>query len=294
MTVRSEPEVIDEPAPMQRRVAEERRAGRTVGLVPTMGALHEGHRSLIRLARQRADTVVVSIFVNPTQFGPDEDYEHYPRDFERDMAACAEEGTDLVFHPDPGTLYAPDHSTWVDETSVSAPLCGSGRPGHFRGVCTVVAKLFHICAPDLAVFGRKDAQQLRVIRRMVRDLNMPVEVIGAPIVREQDGLAMSSRNRYLDPSARRQARCLRRALDRAAEAVRQGQRDAEALKILMTGVIGEEPDAALEYAEIVDGETLESVDRIEGTVLAALAVRIAGTRLIDSEELTPDEEESPD
>lgn len=278
-------EVITTTAAMQARSREWRRAGRRIGFVPTMGALHEGHLSLVRLARERSDVVVVSIFVNPTQFGPNEDFARYPRTFESDAALCRAAGTDAIFHPPVEEMYAPDASTWVIEERLSRGLCGASRPGHFRGVCTVVARLFNIVQPDLAVFGEKDAQQLRVIRRMVRDLAFPIEIVAAPIVRESDGLAMSSRNRYLSAEERQQALCLRRALDAATARYAAGERDAEALRAVLCEVISAEPAARLDYAEIVDDETLEPVARCERPCLAALAVFIGRTRLIDNTRL---------
>ena len=206
-------DIIRSPKEMQCRALELKREGRIVGFVPTMGFLHEGHLSLMRIARKRCDVLVASIFVNPTQFGPDEDLDAYPRDFGCDESLCEEEGVDLVFYPEPATMYAADASVWVDEVSLSTGLCGAAREGHFRGVCTVVAKLFNLVLPDLAVFGEKDAQQVRIIERMVRDLDFPVEIVRGPIVREPDGLAMSSRNKYLSGQQRKNALCLRRSLD---------------------------------------------------------------------------------
>lgn len=267
---------------MQREALDLRRAGRRIGLVPTMGALHEGHLSLVRLAREHADVVVVSIFVNPTQFGPAEDLAKYPRDFERDEKRCREAGADIVFYPSAGDVYAPGHSAWVSEDKLSAGLCGRSRPGHFRGVCTVVAKLFNLVLPDVAVFGEKDGQQLRVIERMVRDLNFPVRIVRGPTVREPDGLAMSSRNRFLSPDERRQALCLRRALDRAEELYRGGERGADRIAAAMHDVIAREPAARADYVEIVDDATLEPVTRLERPALVALAVFVGKTRLIDN------------
>lgn len=267
---------------MQRMARQWRREGRTVGFVPTMGALHDGHRSLIRIARARADIVIVSIFVNPTQFGPTEDYEAYPRDFERDARICEAERVDVIFHPPVSEMYAPDASTWVVEERLSRHLCGSSRPGHFRGVCTVVARLFNLVLPDFVVFGEKDAQQLRVIRRMVRDLAFPVEIVAAPTVREPDGLAMSSRNAYLTAEERSQAVCLRRALDEAERRYRSGERRADALIEAMRTVLAGYPKARIDYIEVVDDETLEPVERCERPVLVALAVHLGRARLIDN------------
>jgi len=267
---------------MQHRAMALKRKGQVVGVVPTMGFLHEGHLSLMRIARQRCDVLVISIFVNPAQFGANEDLEAYPRDFERDERLCRQAGVDLVFYPDPASMYAADASVWVDEESLSGVLCGASRPGHFRGVCTVVAKLFNIVQPDLAVFGEKDAQQLRIIERMVRDLNFPVTIVRGPIVRETDGLAMSSRNRYLSVSQRKDALCLQNALAQARVLVQEGERDVSVISEVMRSGIEAVPDAQIDYIEFVDDDTLAPMERIEGRVVAALAVRIGATRLIDN------------
>lgn len=272
---------------MQQYALNQRRAGRKIGLVPTMGYLHEGHLSLVALARAHADVVILSIFVNPTQFLPGEDLSSYPRDFERDRRLCVRAGVDLVFYPSPAGMYAADHSVFVEETSLSKVLCGASRPGHFKGVTTVVAKLFNITLPDVAVFGQKDAQQCRVIQRMVRDLNIPVEIIVGPIVREPDGLAMSSRNKYLSPESRQQALCLRRALDTAERMVQQGERSVEVVRAAVLMGLAAVPEAKLDYVAFVDNETLEPASRIQQPVLVALAVRIGGTRLIDNAILLP-------
>jgi len=275
-------EIIQNPSVMQDRALKLRRKGRTIGFVPTMGYLHEGHLSLMRTAREKCDVLVVSIFVNPSQFGPNEDLDAYPRDFERDEAMCRDEGVDIVFYPEPGTMYPANASVWVDETTLSKVLCGASRPGHFRGVCTVVAKLFNLVQPDLAVFGEKDAQQLRIIERMVRDLNFPVQIIRGPIVREADGLAMSSRNKYLSDSQRTDALCLQRALGRAKELVRDGERSAMVIRRAMCDLIDQVPGAIIDYLEFVDDERLEPVDRLEGATLVALAVKFGAIRLIDN------------
>ena len=272
---------------MQQAALALRREGRRIGFVPTMGFLHEGHLSLIRIARGHSDVVVVSIFVNPAQFGPNEDLAKYPRDFERDETLCRQAGADIIFYPEAKDIYPPDHSVYVVEESLSRGLCGAARPGHFRGVATVVAKLFNIVLPDVAVFGEKDGQQLRIIRRMVRDLNFPVQIISGPTVREPDGLAMSSRNAYLSPDERQQALCLRRALDRAAQMVRDGEQDAAAIRAAMQQVIAEAPLARTDYIEIVDDATLEPIRVIAQPTLAALAVFIGRTRLIDNTVLNP-------
>ncbi len=272
---------------MQKRAREWRRLSQCVGFVPTMGALHDGHRSLIRLARNRADIVVVSVFVNPTQFGPSEDLAAYPRDLEGDMRLCRAEKTDVLFHPTVAEMFAPDASTWVLEDRLSRGLCGASRPTHFRGVCTVVARLLNLVLPDFAVFGEKDAQQLRIIRRMVRDLAFPVEIVAAPTIREFDGLAMSSRNRYLSPEERRQAACLRRALDEAEQIYLSGERRASVLKETIRQVIRTAPLARVDYVEIVEDQSLEPVEFCEGPVLVALAVFIGKARLIDNTRLPP-------
>lgn len=279
--------IIRSPREMQEAVLALRREGRRVGLVPTMGYLHEGHLSLVRIARRHADVVVVSIFVNPTQFGPNEDLAKYPRDFDRDERLCGEENVDIVFYPPAAEMYPKDHSTWVVEQKLSSHLCGVSRPGHFRGVCTVVAKLFNLVLPDVAVFGEKDAQQLRIIERMARDLDFPVRIVRGPTVREPDGLAMSSRNAYLSPEERRQALCLRRALDRAESLCRGGERDAAKLKAAMHAVLAESPLARADYLEIVDDSTLEAVYAVDRPCLVALAVFLGKTRLIDNTGIGP-------
>ncbi|HZY85377.1 MAG TPA: pantoate--beta-alanine ligase [Gemmataceae bacterium] len=259
-----------------------RRQGRSVGLVPTMGALHAGHASLVRAARAADGFVVVSIFVNPTQFGPHEDLARYPRPFGQDLALCGELGVDLVFAPAPETMYPPGFRTWVEVTGLQDVLEGAARPGHFRGVATVVLKLFNLVQPDRAYFGQKDAQQARVIAQLVRDLNVPVEVRVLPTVREPDGLALSSRNKYLDPDQRRHAVVLSRALAEARERVAAGERDGDALRAGLTDYIAATPGAALDYAAVVDADTLTPVARLSGPTLLALAVRFGTTRLIDN------------
>lgn len=236
----------------------------------------------MKLAREHSDLVVLSIFVNPIQFLAGEDFTRYPRPVERDEALCLESGVDVLFYPDGAQMYAPDHSVFIDETLLSRGLCGASRPGHFRGVTTVVAKLFNIVMPDVAVFGQKDAQQLRVIQRMVRDLNIPVEILPGPIVREPDGLAMSSRNQYLTAGGRRDALCLRRALEHVEKRVREGERRVETLRHEIDGMLAGVPGACVDYIEFVDDETLTPVSRVERAVLVALAVKIGSTRLIDN------------
>lgn len=274
--------IIRHPSDMQRWALEQRRAGVRVGFVPTMGYLHEGHLSLVKIARAHADVVVVSIFVNPTQFGPNEDFAKYPRDWGRDERLCREGGVDVLFAPPAEEMYAHDASIGIQESRLSSGLCGASRPGHFAGVCTVVAKLFNLVQPSCAVFGEKDAQQLRVIRRMVRDLNLPVEIIPGPIVREADGLAMSSRNARLKPEERAQAIALRRALDAVEKEFAEGERDADVLRKLARNVIEQAPLARVDYVEIVDDETLEPVILIERDALCALAVHFPSARLIDN------------
>lgn len=259
-----------------------RREGKSIGFVPTMGYLHEGHLSLVRRARAENDVVVVSIFVNPIQFGPNEDYDRYPRDFERDKMLLEKEGVDCVFYPSVEEMYPQDFSTYVEETVLSKPLCGRSRPGHFRGVCTVVAKLFNIVKPHRAYFGQKDAQQFRVLRRMVRDLNMDVEMIECPIVREPDDLAMSSRNVYLSPEERGQALALYRSLKLAEELFTKGERDALKIKREMEEFLRGFDKVKVDYVEIVDEETLEPVSKIEKKVIVAVAAWVGKARLIDN------------
>lgn len=259
-----------------------RKEGLTVGLVPTMGYLHEGHQSLIARSVAENDRTVVSDFVNPIQFGPTEDLATYPRDLARDAALCEATGADLLFNPEPEEMYAPDFCTYVDMDHLTKGLCGASRPIHFRGVCTVVSKLFHIVQPDRAYFGQKDAQQLAVIRRMVRDLNMPLEIVGCPIIREADGLAKSSRNTYLSVEERQAALCLSRALNKGKAAIEAGETDAAKVKAIITAEIKAEPLSRIDYVEIVDWNNLEPVASTEGSILAAIAVYIGKTRLIDN------------
>lgn len=259
-----------------------RAQGLTVGLVPTMGYLHEGHQSLIARSVAENDRTVVSDFVNPIQFGPTEDLATYPRDIDRDAALCESTGADLIFHPEADEMYAPDFCTYVDMDHLTKGLCGKTRPIHFRGVCTVVSKLFHIVQPDRAYFGQKDAQQLAVIRRMVRDLNMPLEIIGCPIIREEDGLAKSSRNTYLSAEERQAALCLSRGLNKGKAAIEAGETDAAKVKAIITAEIEAEPMSRIDYVEIVDWNNLEPVASAEGSILTAIAVYIGKTRLIDN------------
>jgi pantoate--beta-alanine ligase len=259
-----------------------RRAGQSVGLVPTMGALHEGHLSLVRAARESSDIVAVSIFVNPTQFGPNEDFGKYPRSFERDCEMLVREGVDFVFAPSVEEMYPRGAETWVTVEGLSEKLDGKSRPGHFRGVTTVVSKLFHIVEPDRAFFGQKDAAQVAVIRRMVRDLNFAVEIVVCPIVREPDGLAMSSRNAYLNPEERKTALALHRSLQRVRKLVESGQRDAATLASAGREELSRESGVRLDYFEIVDPETLEPVPNTSQGSLVAVAAYVGATRLIDN------------
>ena len=259
-----------------------KRSGRTIALVPTMGFLHAGHASLIDIARRKAEIVIVSIFVNPTQFGPTEDLDKYPRDFEHDQILCLEHGVDVIYAPEPDAMYAPDASTWVEETKLSRPLCGAKRPIHFRGVTTVVAKLFNLALPDYAVFGMKDAQQLFVIRRMVRDLNFPVEIIAAPLVREKSGLALSSRNRYLSEDEKQRALVLSRTLEAAKPAIEQTGLGAIPAIIEAMRVEIEKAGGKVDYIEALDAATLEPPTDATVDVLLALAVYFGTTRLIDN------------
>lgn len=261
-------------------VKEWKKQGYTVGLVPTMGFLHEGHASLIKKCREQNDKVVVSVFVNPTQFGSNEDLEAYPRDFEKDKALCESLGADLIFHPEPSEMYD-NPKAYVSINDLSDNLCGKTRPIHFKGVCTVVSKLFHIVTPDRAYFGQKDAQQLAIIKKMVKDLNFDIEIVGCPIVRESDGLAKSSRNTYLNEEERKAALCLSRSVKRGMEIIKEGISAKEVLDE-MKKVINEEPLAKIDYVSMVDALTMEDVDKVEGDVLVAMAVYIGKTRLIDN------------
>jgi pantoate--beta-alanine ligase len=258
------------------------RAGKTVGFVPTMGALHEGHLSLVRAARAQSDVVVVSIFVNPTQFGPNEDFAKYPRSFDRDKAMLGGENTDCIFSPSVEEMYPPGATTWVTVEGLSEKLDGRSRPGHFRGVTTVVSKLFNIVAPQRAFFGQKDAAQVAVIRKMVRDLNFDVNIMVCPIVRESDGLAMSSRNAYLNPEQRRQATVLHRALECVRARIEQGETRAENLISLGKQTIAGEPGVRLDYFELVDPDTLDPVSNVTNGALVAVAAYVGATRLIDN------------
>lgn len=267
-------------------VAAARTRGLTIGLVPTMGALHAGHASLLQAARRETGFVVASIFVNPAQFGPNEDLTRYPRPFTRDLEVCSSEGVDLVFHPEPSTMYPSGFRTTVAVDGMQDVLCGVTRPTHFRGVATVVLKLFNIVRPDIAYFGQKDAQQARILQQMTTDLDVPIELRICPIVREPDGLAMSSRNQYLDATQRRHATVLSRSLEAIRTRIAEGERRAEPLLAVTTEMIGATPGARLDYAALVDWRTLQPLDELRGEVLIALAVFFGTTRLIDNLLLT--------
>lgn len=256
--------------------------GETIGLVPTMGYLHEGHLSLMRIARQQAQHLVVSVFVNPTQFGPTEDLDKYPRDLARDAALCEKEGVEVLYHPEPKEMYDQDFSCWVNEEALSATLCGAFRPIHFRGVCTVCLKLFNLSRANVAVFGQKDAQQLLIIQRMVRDLNVPIKIIGAPLVREEDGLALSSRNKYLSPEQRSRALALSRGLFKAKEAYQNGKRNGhELLEMVRSEIVAAGADH-IDYVELMSRNTLRPIDQAKAPALLAVAAYFGTTRLIDN------------
>jgi pantoate--beta-alanine ligase len=275
-------EIITDIRRMQKLCLDLRREGRRIAFVPTMGYLHEGHASLLREGRSRADVLVLSIFVNPTQFGQGEDFESYPRDLSRDAEMAASVGTDLLFAPEARAMYPQGYSTYVNVEGLTETLCGQSRPGHFRGVTTVVAKLFGIVQPHEAFFGCKDFQQLAVIRRMTADLNLPVEIVGMPIVREADGLAMSSRNVYLSPDERRQALVLSRAIAAARQLARDGVRDAGEILATLRPMIGEQPSARIDYLQICHQSTLQAQERVDGDSVLLLAVFVGKTRLLDN------------
>jgi pantoate--beta-alanine ligase len=270
---------IDE---MQQAALSLKREGRRISFVPTMGYLHEGHASLLREGRTRGDVLVLSIFVNPIQFGPGEDLDRYPRNLDGDCAIARESGVDIVFTPSAAGMYPPGFQTSIRVKELALPLCGASRPGHFDGVATVVAKLFNIVQPDVALFGRKDFQQLAIIRRMTVDLSLPVEVVGMPIVRERDGLAMSSRNAYLSADQRQSALCLSRAIRLVRERYAAGERNTATLLAAARELILKEPPAAIDYLDFRDAATLETVSTASETTLMALAVKIGATRLIDN------------
>jgi pantoate--beta-alanine ligase len=277
-------ELVAEIGALRKLLAPHRTAGKTIGLVPTMGALHAGHRRLLNIARTESEVVVASIFVNPTQFNRAEDLDHYPRTLDQDLDVCRAAGVDLVFAPSGAEMYPQETLTWVDVPALSEHLCGPGRPGHFRGVATVVMKLFQIVQPDRAYFGEKDAQQLAIIRRMVRDLDVPVTVVPVATVREPDGLALSSRNRHLTPEERERATVLSQALFAARDLVLGGERSAETIRTSVEPLF----DAVqLEYFSIVNPEALTPIERIEGPVLIAGAIWLGSTRLIDNVTVAP-------
>ena len=274
--------IVDKILDVRLQVSEWKKDGLKVGFVPTMGYLHEGHESLIKKAASQNDKVVVSIFVNPIQFGPTEDLESYPRDLDRDSRLCENAGADLIFHPQKEEMYFDDFCTFVDMNGLTEELCGKTRPIHFRGVCTVVSKLFNIVTPDRAYFGQKDAQQLAIIKQMVRDLSIGVEVVGCPIVREEDGLAKSSRNTYLSKQERQAAVVLSKSLEVGKKLLQEGERDSSKVISAITEVINKEPLAKIDYVNIVDSLSVQEVQKIEKSVLIAMAVYIGKTRLIDN------------
>ena len=273
-------------AQVRAQVQQWKKEGLTVGLVPTMGYLHEGHASLAKQSVALCNKTVASVFVNPIQFGPSEDLVSYPRDFEHDCAILEEIGVDLVFHPSPEEMYAPDFCTYVDMENLTTQLCGKSRPGHFKGVCTVVSKLFHIVQPNKAFFGEKDAQQLAVIRRMVRDLSFDIEIVGCPIVREADGLAKSSRNVYLNAEERKAALILSKTVLLGKEIIAKGERSGKALTDALKENIQKEPLARVDYVDVVNGISMEHIENLQGQILVAMAVFIGKTRLIDNFSVT--------
>lgn len=275
-------QVISSVAALRQHLDTQRMAGKRIGLVPTMGFLHDGHLSLVRAARQACDAVVMSIFVNPKQFGPNEDFESYPRDMARDLRLARDGGVDVVFTPEVSEVYPEGFQSQVSVRGLTECLCGASRPGHFDGVTTVVAKLFNMVGPDRAYFGQKDYQQATVIQRMARDLNLPLTIVVCPIVREPDGLAMSSRNAYLSPAERLAAQVLYRALQVAASRIAEGERQAQPLAAALRDVIAAEPLARIDYVAVCDPQTLAPVEALSETVLVALAVHIGRTRLIDN------------
>jgi pantoate--beta-alanine ligase len=287
-------QVIGLVAALRQSLGEQRMAGKRIGLVPTMGFLHDGHLSLVRVARQECDVVVMSIFVNPKQFGPGEDFENYPRHVEQDLRLARDGGVDVVFTPDVSEVYPEGFQSEVSVRGLTEPLCGASRPGHFDGVTTVVAKLFNMVGPDRVYFGQKDYQQAAVIQRMVTDLNMPLTVVVCPIVREPDGLAMSSRNAYLSPAERLAAQVLSRALNVAEARIAEGERRAAPLVATLREVIAAEPLARLDYVAVCDPHTLSPLETLSETVLVALAVHIGRTRLIDNALYTVPEENGVD
>ena len=281
------PLLLKNKAALRKFIKSAKKGGKTIALVPTMGALHAGHASLIKKARQLADAVVVSVFVNPTQFGPNEDFAKYPRTLKEDLLVCQEMGADAVFAPQPKEMYFDDRSAWVNEEALSRFLCGARRIGHFKGVCTVVSKLFNLVQPDFACFGKKDAQQLLILERMVRDLDFPIKIVECPLIREKSGLALSSRNKYLSPEEKKEALVLSRSLKAAKDAVAKGKSAAETKK-LIAKIIATSPLAKIDYISVCDRETLEEVKTFKKgqKILVALAVYFGTTRLIDNVWLT--------
>ncbi len=275
-------EIVTTVDELKERIRSWKKEGRRIGFVPTMGYLHEGHLSLVRESKKRSDVTVVSIFVNPKQFGPAEDYQIYPRDLERDRQLLENEGVDLIFYPSVEQMYPEGYRTYVEVEGLQDKLCGRSRPGHFRGVCTVVLKLFNLVEPDEAYFGWKDAQQVIIIKKMVEDLNLPVKIVPLPLVRDHDGLALSSRNTYLNTQERQAALVLKKSLDLAEQLINSGEKDAVAIRQKMIELISSEPLARIDYVEIVDLKNLDPLEKIEGEALVALAVYIGRTRLIDN------------
>jgi pantoate--beta-alanine ligase len=275
-------EIVNKIKDLRVKIAPWKKQRKKIGFVPTMGYLHEGHLSLVRESKKRSDVTVVSIFVNPKQFGPKEDFNVYPRDLERDRDLLEKEGVDLLFYPSVEEMYPEGYKTYVEVEHLQGKLCGRSRPGHFRGVCTVVLKLFNLVQPDEAYFGWKDAQQVTVLQKMVEDLNVPVRIVPLPLIRDHDGLALSSRNTYLSPEERRAALVLKKSLDLAEKMIREGEKNAGRLRQMMIELISTEPLARIDYVEIVDLKTLETVDRLDRDALIALAVFVSKTRLIDN------------
>lgn len=275
-------EIIKDIKEMQSLADSLRREGKTIGFVPTMGFLHDGHLSLMRIARPKCDVLVVSIFVNPTQFGPSEDFEKYPRDFEQDEKLCSREKVNIIFYPTRDMMYSEPYHTFVNVEVLSETMCGLSRPGHFRGVATVVAKLFNIVKPQFAVFGQKDYQQALIIRQMVEDLNLDVEIVTGAIIREADGMAMSSRNKYLSAEDREKARVLSKSLRMAAKLIEEGEFDAKLISNRIRDLIQQNGGVVIDYIAIVDGETLRPLDKIRNNTLIALAANVGDTRLIDN------------
>lgn len=274
--------IYEEISKIRETVTAWKKDGLTIGLVPTMGYLHEGHKSLIDTARRENDRVVVSVFVNPMQFGPSEDFASYPRDLKKDAKLCEDAGVDVIFHPTAEEMYTEGFCSYVDMNGLTTELCGKSRPTHFRGVQTVVLKLFNIVTPDKAYFGQKDAQQLAVIKRMVTDLNVGTEIVGCPIIREEDGLAKSSRNTYLNEEERKAALILHKSLEVGKALLESGETDAAAVKAAITAELETEPLAKIDYVDVVDFDTVTPIEKIDGSVLVAIAVYIGKTRLIDN------------